>query len=71
MDLEKAVKAAELVNNRNIISSMMQTIMVDLKKAGTNTDATTTITIYSRWLPALAERAADDLGELDRKIKEL
>ena len=71
MDLEKAIKVAELVRERSFVSGAMQVFMVDLKKASGDRDATTSVAIYARWLPVLIDKAAEELGELDRKIKEL
>ena len=71
MDQEKARKAAELVAEQNYISNRMKDFMVDLKKAGEDYYSTTTVVIYSRWIPALIEKAADELGEIDKQIKEL
>ena len=71
MDQEKARKAAELVAEQNYISNRMKDFMVDLKKAGTDHYSTTTVVIYSRWIPALVDKAAEELGEIARKISEL
>ena len=71
MDQEKAKKAAELVSKRSFLADMMKDFMVGLKKAGTEEDVTTSVFIYARWIPALVEKAAEELGEIDRQIREL
>ena len=71
MDQAKAYQIANLVSERTFISDMMKEFMVALRESGDDTKAITNVRIYARWIPDLVENAAEEMGEKDRKIREL
>jgi len=71
MDQAKAYQIANLVSERTFISDMMKEFMVALRESGDDTKAITNVRIYARWIPDLVEKAAEEMGEIDRKIREL
>ena len=49
----------------------MKEYQTGLHEMGESLEATTTVHIYSRWLPLLIEKAADELDDLTTQIREL
>lgn len=71
MELEKATKVTDLVKKRTFLSVLMKEYQAGLHEMGESMEATTTVHIYSRWLPILIEKAADELDDLTKQIREL
>ena len=71
MELEKATKVTDLVKKRTFLSVLMKEYQTGLHEMGESLEATTTVHIYSRWLPLLIEKAADELDDLTKQIREL
>ena len=67
MDNEKAKKAAELVSKRTFISTMIK----EYNCGKLLEDATITVHIYARWIPAIIDIAMADLVDIDKQIQEL
>lgn len=71
MELEKATKVTDLVKKRTFLSVLMKEYQAGLHEMGESMEATTTVHIYSRWFPILIEKAADELDDLTKQIREL
>ena len=71
MELEKATKVTDLVKKRTFLSVLMKEYQAGLHEMGESMEATITVHIYSRWLPILIEKAADELDDLTKQIREL
>ena len=71
MELEKATKVTDLVKKRTFLSLLMKEYQAGLHEMGESMEATTTVHIYSRWLPILIEKAAGELDDLTKQIREL
>jgi len=71
MDMEKATKVTDLVKKHSFISMLLKEYQAGLHEMGESLEATTTVHIYSRWLPLLIEKAADELDDLTKQIREL
>jgi hypothetical protein len=50
---------------------LLKEYQAGLHEMGESLEATTTVHIYSRWLPILIEKAADELDDLTKQIREL
>ena len=74
MDLEKAVKAATLLKEvdflRDIID-IIKDLRTDMKKSLSDEYETTTVYLYTRWLPTLIDKAVEEMENIQERIKEL
>ena len=71
MDLEKAVKAATLLKEVDFLRDIIKDFRTTLKKSGSDEYESTTVYIYTRWLPTLIDKAVEEMENIQERIKEL